>query len=167
MSNQSQPWKVNLTYFSASAQRFKNTCLYFFTHLMSSDSSSSSGNEINPSSPSKSNNGKKKKKRSKTKWTAAETAALITVLQEQKMLGNQAESGWKPVVWTAAATYLENNLPSKKPKSTKQVTSHFRRVCCPRPLCSVFLYVKYSSFLVEGRLQDCQDFAFSIRVWVG
>ncbi|KAF8579565.1 hypothetical protein K439DRAFT_1359301 [Ramaria rubella] len=42
----------------------------------------------------------------KVKWSTAEEAKVISVLTDQKELGNQAESSWKPIVWTAVVAAL-------------------------------------------------------------
>ncbi|KIJ46762.1 hypothetical protein M422DRAFT_45961 [Sphaerobolus stellatus SS14] len=100
---------------------------------MSSDSSlSSEDDNITSLSPTKSKNEKdkkkKKKKREKAKWSAGEDADLVIVLREQQKLRNQANSGWKPIVWTAVVAVLEKNHKDVKPKTTKQVLTHFGNV---------------------------------------
>ena len=35
----------------------------------------------------------------KVNWTSAEEALMVSTLLKEKDKGNQAESGWKPVVW--------------------------------------------------------------------
>ncbi|KAH9980720.1 hypothetical protein BJV74DRAFT_728984, partial [Russula compacta] len=39
-------------------------------------------------------------------WCAADDAALVSALTAEQAAGNQADNGWKPVVWTAAAVAL-------------------------------------------------------------
>jgi len=56
----------------------------------------------------------KERRRNKTSWSTKEDETLLMVLWEQKKLGNQAESGRKPTVWTAVATALEKNHPATK-----------------------------------------------------
>ncbi|KIJ48743.1 hypothetical protein M422DRAFT_247606 [Sphaerobolus stellatus SS14] len=68
---------------------------------------------------------KKKKKREKAKWSAEEDADLVAVLREQQRLGNQADSGWKPIVWTVVVAVLEKNHKDVKRKTMKQVLTHF------------------------------------------
>ncbi|KAF8574959.1 hypothetical protein K439DRAFT_1547411 [Ramaria rubella] len=44
-------------------------------------------------------------------------AKVVRILTDQKELGNQAESGWKPIVWTAVVAALAatfNTIPQKK-----------------------------------------------------
>jgi hypothetical protein len=49
------------------------------------------------------NHNKKRDKDDKDKvkvnWTGAEEALMVSTLLKEKDKGNQAESGWKPVVW--------------------------------------------------------------------
>ena len=59
----------------------------------------------------------------KTQWTSAEEAEVINELTKQRDLGNQAESGWKPSVWTAVVLALSNAFDAKVPKTMKQVKS--------------------------------------------
>ncbi|GJJ13770.1 hypothetical protein Clacol_008027 [Clathrus columnatus] len=55
---------------------------------------------------------KDKETKDKVSWTAAQEATLVAVLLEQMKQGNQAESGWKPIVWTIVISALEKEHPT-------------------------------------------------------
>ncbi|KZT50632.1 hypothetical protein CALCODRAFT_538606 [Calocera cornea HHB12733] len=62
-------------------------------------------------------------------WTPAEDEELVDQLVIQHAKGNQAESGWKPVVWTACADHLAQAFPEVDggKKDKKQVKSRWHR----------------------------------------
>ncbi|KAF8224604.1 hypothetical protein L208DRAFT_1215846, partial [Tricholoma matsutake] len=57
--------------------------------------------------PAKPSKAKAKKPPKNACWSSAHDATLIKVLTEQQALGNQLDSGWKSLVWTAAADKLK------------------------------------------------------------
>ena len=42
-------------------------------------------------------------------WSSADDTTLIEVLIDQQALGNQSDSGWKSLMWTAAADKLKGS----------------------------------------------------------
>ena len=96
--------------------------------MTSNDSSSSSSEGDTKNSAQTNKKDKKKEKRKKTKWSAAEDAELVSVLREQQKLGNQADSGWKPIVWTKVVEALMKNHLSLIPKMNKQASTRFGNV---------------------------------------
>jgi hypothetical protein len=54
----------------------------------------------------------------KCNWDANDDDILLRVLRAEKEKGNQADSGWKKVVWTAAAAALEASGSKKGGKKT-------------------------------------------------
>jgi hypothetical protein len=42
-------------------------------------------------------------------WCTADDVALVSALTAKQAAGNQADNGWKPVVWTAAAVALRGS----------------------------------------------------------
>ena len=59
--------------------------------------------------PAKPSKAKAKKPPKNACWSSADDATLIEVLTEQQALGNQSDSGWKSLVWTAAADKLKSS----------------------------------------------------------
>ena len=57
----------------------------------------------------------------KAKWTATGEAALVTVLSDQKHIGNSSKSGFKGTVWrmVEAAVRVIGEGPSKFSKQCK------------------------------------------------
>src|SRR5882724_9417084 len=101
----------------------------------------------------------KKTHLAKAKWTTTEEAALVTVLSDQKRIGNSSESGFKGTVWRVeAAVRVIGEGPSK---SSKQCKARYQRVS--RRL-SILGFC--SPLLAQGRVQACQGASGSIRVWV-
>src|SRR5882724_10605901 len=102
----------------------------------------------------------KKTHLAKAKWTATEEAALVTVLSDQKHIGNYSESSFKGTVWkmVEAAVRVIGEGPSKSSKQCKvryQWVSHHLSIlgfCSP--------------LLAQGRVQARQGASGSIRVWV-
>lgn len=75
---------------------------------------------------------------SRCSWSDAENAILVKVLTEQKLLGNQADSGWKAIVWKAVADALESSGTAIGPKKTpSKCQDHWINVC----LLSFMLFV--------------------------
>lgn len=60
-------------------------------------------------------------------WTSAEEARLVQILLQEKEKGNQAESGWKPVVWQVLVEALAT-FDSKPRKVAKQIKTRWQRV---------------------------------------
>ncbi|KIL59134.1 hypothetical protein M378DRAFT_56114, partial [Amanita muscaria Koide BX008] len=59
-------------------------------------------------------------------WTLDDDKILLDVLREQKVAGNQSESGWKPQVWTAVAQALKDRgKESKGEKTATKCQDHF------------------------------------------
>jgi hypothetical protein len=52
----------------------------------------------------------------KCKWTSSQQSLLIDHLAKMKGEGNQAETGWKPIVWTSAAALLREHYPDDIPE---------------------------------------------------
>jgi len=69
-----------------------------------------------------------KKGKTVVNWTAGEEADLVAVLLEQKHAGNQAESGWKPVVWTKVEERLAANHPNEARKDIKRCKDRWQRL---------------------------------------
>src|SRR5882724_11879343 len=96
----------------------------------------------------------------KAKWTATEEAALVTVLSDQKCIGNSSERSLKGTMWrmVEAAVRVIGEGPSKSSKQCKvqyQWVSHRLSIlgfCSP--------------LLTQGRVQAHQGALRSIRVWV-
>lgn len=61
---------------------------------------------------------KQSKEGARCSWSDAENATMVKVLTEQKLLGNQADSGWKAIVWKAVADALATNGDANEPKKT-------------------------------------------------
>ena len=64
-----------------------------------------------------------KSARARVAWHEEEDRCLLATLAEQKMAGNQADSGWKSSVWSVCA----RNLKAKgfEGKSAKKCQTHF------------------------------------------
>ncbi|GJJ14479.1 hypothetical protein Clacol_008743 [Clathrus columnatus] len=71
---------------------------------------------------------KDKETKDKVSWTAAQEATLVAVLLEQMKQGNQAESGWKPIVWTIVISALEKEHPASIPKQATHCKSRWQRL---------------------------------------
>ncbi|GJJ06774.1 hypothetical protein Clacol_000970 [Clathrus columnatus] len=76
--------------------------------------------------PEKTN--KDKETKDKISWTTAQEATLVGVLLEQMKQGNQAESGWKPIVWTVVVSALEREHPSSIHKQATHCKSQWQRL---------------------------------------
>src|SRR5882724_11051364 len=96
----------------------------------------------------------------KAKWTTTEEAALVTVLSDQKHIGNSSKSGFKGTVWrmVEAAVRVIGEGPSK---SSKQCKARYQRVSCRLSILGFC-----SPLLAQGRVQARQGASGSIRVWV-
>jgi len=85
------------------------------------------------SSKDEKNKDKKKdskgEKSDKTTWSNDEDWELVAVLQEHKKMRNQAESGWKHIVWTSVVEVLIKKFPSNNPKVAKQCSTRFSHTC--------------------------------------
>ncbi|KAF8574496.1 hypothetical protein K439DRAFT_1253224, partial [Ramaria rubella] len=57
-----------------------------------------------------------------------EEAEVVSILTDQKELGNQAKSGWKPIVWTAVVAALAATFDTVPQKNVKQCKSRWQRV---------------------------------------
>ncbi|KIL55164.1 hypothetical protein M378DRAFT_42800, partial [Amanita muscaria Koide BX008] len=64
----------------------------------------------------KSNTSDKENEGDRCSWTLDDDKILLDVLREQKVAGNQSESGWKPQVWTAVAQALKDRGKEKVDK---------------------------------------------------
>ncbi|KAF8580859.1 hypothetical protein K439DRAFT_1619440 [Ramaria rubella] len=62
----------------------------------------------------------------KVKWSTTEEAEVVSILTDQKELGNQAESGWKPIVWTAVVAALAATFDTIPQKNVKQCKSRWQ-----------------------------------------
>lgn len=63
-------------------------------------------------------------------WSDAENAIMLKVLTEQKLLGNQSDSGWKGCVWKIVADELVKELGLNGPKKTaRKCQDHWSNVC--------------------------------------
>ncbi|KDQ18865.1 hypothetical protein BOTBODRAFT_82563, partial [Botryobasidium botryosum FD-172 SS1] len=62
-------------------------------------------------------------------WSIDEDAELVHVLEEQKRLGNQSETGWKNTVWSQAANAIAVSFPDAKiKKEAKHCKSRWQRL---------------------------------------
>ena len=59
--------------------------------------------------PAKLSKAKAKKPPRNVCWSSADNVTLIEVLTEQQALGNQSDSGWKFLMWTAVADKLKGS----------------------------------------------------------
>lgn len=70
-----------------------------------------------------------------TKWTVANEATLVATLIECRNEGLQADSGWKPVVWTRAVEALKDSeiISGGGPKGQAAIKSRWQKVraCYP------------------------------------
>ena len=92
----------------------------------------------------------------KVNWTSAKEAILVQTLLQEKEKGNQAESGWKPIVWQVLVEALAT-IGSKRRKEAKQIKTRWQRV-------SFYFYFLFSIpyllfIVVKRRVQDCQNSA--------
>lgn len=63
-------------------------------------------------------------------WTDADNVVMLKVLSEQKLLGNQADSGWKGIVWKTLSEQLEKEGSGQGPKKTPaKCQDHWNNVC--------------------------------------
>lgn len=62
-------------------------------------------------------------------WSAQDDCILIERLLTQKAAGNQAQSGWKPSVWSAVAAGLsEIAVNGQAEKTTAKCSDHWSNV---------------------------------------
>lgn len=69
-------------------------------------------------------------KKEDTKWTSSDEATLVETLRKAQDIGLQADSGWKPVVWTMAEQALAGSelKSGGAPKVEKTIKSRWQRV---------------------------------------
>ena len=70
----------------------------------------------------------KKKCKGKSKWSAAEEAAIIATLLAQKQAGNASESGFKPSVWSLVATAVREATTEDVGKDIAQCKTCYHKV---------------------------------------
>src|SRR5882724_10624987 len=89
----------------------------------------------------------KKTHLAKAKWTTTEEEALVTVLSDQKCIGNSSESGFKGTVWrmVEAAVRVIGEGPSKISKQCKARYQQVSRCLSILGFCS--------PLLAQGRVQ--------------
>ena len=87
--------------------------------------------------PAKPSKAKAKKPPKNACWSSADDATLIEVLTEQQALGNQSDSGWKSLVWTAAADKLKGSEKRSggAPKAAGSCNSRWQTVCNSSQYC--------------------------------
>ena len=86
--------------------------------------------------PAKLSKAKAKKPPRNACWSSADDATLIEVLTEQQALGNQLDSGWKSLMWTAAADKLKGSEKRSggAPKTAGSCNSRWQTVCNSSPV---------------------------------
>jgi len=52
------------------------------------------------------------------RWSTQDDRTLIEILLTQKVVGNQAQSGWKPTVWSAVAAELKKSAVNGQVEKT-------------------------------------------------
>ena len=63
------------------------------------------------------------------RWSAQDDRTLDETLLTQKAAGNQAQSGWKPVVWNAVAAELKKIvLDNQAEKTATKCNDHYSNV---------------------------------------
>jgi len=70
----------------------------------------------------------KKKHKGKSKWSAAEEAAIIATLLAQKQARNVSESGFKPSVWSLVATAVQEATTEDVGKDIVQCKTCYHKV---------------------------------------
>jgi hypothetical protein len=63
-------------------------------------------------------------------WTSADEATLVEAFKAEKSKGNMAESGWKPVAYTAVVGALKGSekVAGGSAKTVSSVKSRWQRV---------------------------------------
>jgi hypothetical protein len=61
-------------------------------------------------------------------WSSADDAILVNTLQKQKLLGFQAENGWKPQAWSAVADALKEAVLKGGEKTATKCQDHWVNV---------------------------------------
>jgi hypothetical protein len=61
-------------------------------------------------------------------WSSADDAILVNTLRKQKLLGFQAENGWKPQAWSTAADCQNSGLRNYGSHVTRGCRGECRRV---------------------------------------
>jgi hypothetical protein len=69
----------------------------------------------------------------KAVWLTVDDAAMIQVLTEQQVAGNQSDNGWKSLVWTLVAKALQGSeeLSGGAAKTPTTCSGHWGKVCGP------------------------------------
>jgi hypothetical protein len=63
------------------------------------------------------------------RWSTQDDRILVETLLAQKAAGNQAQSGWKPTVWSAVAASLSKVAVSgQAKKTTTKCSDHWSNV---------------------------------------
>jgi len=87
------------------------------------------------------NNSDKENGSRRAVWTDGDDEIMLRVLREQKIAGNQSDSGWKKVVWTAVLAALMKESHSKGArKSVEKCIDHWTNVRPPNWVSWILLY---------------------------
>lgn len=63
------------------------------------------------------------------RWSTDDDRVLVETLLTQKAAGNQAQSGWKSIVWSAVATELKKiAVGDQVEKTTTKCSDHYANV---------------------------------------
>ena len=62
-------------------------------------------------------------------WSSADDAIVVNTLRKQKLLGFQAENGWKPLAWSAVANALKEAVQKGGEKTAMKCQDHWVNVC--------------------------------------
>jgi hypothetical protein len=60
-------------------------------------------------------------------WTDDDDTRLVSTLKDEKVVGYQAENGWKCVAWVAAEKVFEDDPPPKK--TAAKSSDYWAHVC--------------------------------------
>ena len=75
------------------------------------------------------------------RWSAQDDRTLVETLLTQKAAGNQAQSGWKPAVWSAIAAELKKGAVSGQVERTAaKCNDHYSNVRAGRALDDLLNY---------------------------